>query len=182
MVVGCYTFERLMSAFERTVVFPMAHCPGPTASPPVPSTPGSRGYEEVDAQTFAEWGELACHALCILHSATRWHGCPLPHSWLGHSSILCLPHVLLTLVPGVDYLKYDNCFAPASDWIIDRCEERAWRLGWVAVGRARCHPASWKALDTLHPCPLSSWLPACRCGECPSRGAAACRAPGWVVS
>ncbi|KAL4435858.1 hypothetical protein ABPG77_000620 [Micractinium sp. CCAP 211/92] len=38
--------------------------------------PGSRGYEEVDAQTFAEW--------------------------------------------GVDYLKYDNCFAPASDWIIDR--------------------------------------------------------------
>ncbi|KAL4458746.1 hypothetical protein ABPG75_013611 [Micractinium tetrahymenae] len=38
--------------------------------------PGSRGYEAVDAQTWADW--------------------------------------------GVDYLKYDNCFAPASDWIVDR--------------------------------------------------------------
>jgi len=38
--------------------------------------PGSRGYEEIDAQTFASF--------------------------------------------GVDYLKYDNCFAPEEDWIIDR--------------------------------------------------------------
>ena len=21
---------------------------------------------------------------------------------------------------GVDFLKYDNCYAPASDWIVDR--------------------------------------------------------------
>ncbi|KAL4458745.1 hypothetical protein ABPG75_013610 [Micractinium tetrahymenae] len=38
--------------------------------------PGSLGYEEVDAQTFAEW--------------------------------------------GVDYLKYDNCFAKREDWVLDR--------------------------------------------------------------
>jgi alpha-galactosidase len=38
--------------------------------------PGSRGFEKVDAQTWADW--------------------------------------------GVDYLKYDNCWAPASDWVIDR--------------------------------------------------------------
>lgn len=38
--------------------------------------PGSRGYEEKDAQTWASW--------------------------------------------GVDYLKYDNCYAPAEDWVIDR--------------------------------------------------------------
>ncbi|KAI7846119.1 hypothetical protein COHA_000380 [Chlorella ohadii] len=38
--------------------------------------PGSRGFEKVDAQTWAEW--------------------------------------------GIDYLKYDNCWAPASDWVIDR--------------------------------------------------------------
>ena len=23
---------------------------------------------------------------------------------------------------GVSYLKYDNCFAPAKDWIVDRYE------------------------------------------------------------
>lgn len=38
--------------------------------------PGSRGHEQADAQTFADF--------------------------------------------GVDFLKYDNCFAPPSDWIVDR--------------------------------------------------------------
>lgn len=38
--------------------------------------PGSRGYENEDAATFANW--------------------------------------------GVDFLKYDNCFAPPNDWIVDR--------------------------------------------------------------
>ena len=38
--------------------------------------PGSRHKEELDAQTFADW--------------------------------------------GIDYLKYDNCWAPASDWVVDR--------------------------------------------------------------
>jgi alpha-galactosidase len=38
--------------------------------------PGSLGFEEQDAQTYASW--------------------------------------------GVDYLKYDNCYAQASDWVIDR--------------------------------------------------------------
>eukprot|EP00891_Asterochloris_glomerata_P004554 jgi/Astpho2/4554/e_gw1.00067.147.1_t len=38
--------------------------------------PGSRHNEELDAQTFADW--------------------------------------------GIDYLKYDNCWAPASDWVVDR--------------------------------------------------------------
>jgi alpha-galactosidase len=38
--------------------------------------PGSRFFEEQDAQTYAEW--------------------------------------------GVDLLKYDNCYAPSSDWVIDR--------------------------------------------------------------
>ena len=39
--------------------------------------PGSRFHEDLDAQSFADW--------------------------------------------GVDYLKYDNCWAPPTDWVIDRC-------------------------------------------------------------
>lgn len=28
--------------------------------------------------------------------------------------------LLPLLLPGVDMLKYDNCFAPAADWVVDR--------------------------------------------------------------
>ena len=36
-------------------------------------------------------------------------------------SPLRTPHLACPCPPaGIDYLKYDNCFAPASDWVIDR--------------------------------------------------------------
>eukprot|EP00884_Botryococcus_braunii_P001120 jgi/Botrbrau1/11008/Bobra.101_1s0006.1 len=51
--------------------------------------PGSRGFEPVDAASFAEW--------------------------------------------GIDYLKYDNCYAPPSDWVIDRYQAMGTALN--ATGR-----------------------------------------------
>ena len=50
--------------------------PIPPTHPTHPLSAGSRGYEVVDAATWAEW--------------------------------------------GVDYLKYDNCYAPPEDWVVDR--------------------------------------------------------------
>ncbi len=38
-----------------------------------------------------------------------------PQPWSSFS-----PHVPSIAGPGVDYLKYDNCFAKREDWVLDR--------------------------------------------------------------
>lgn len=60
--------------------------------------PGSLGYEEHDAKTFAEWVR-PCHS-CFL---TFWETGPWPEIQTISSNNAWLKF------QGIDYLKYDNC-------------------------------------------------------------------------
>lgn len=62
--------------------------------------PGSLGYEDQDAKTFASW---------VLTNII----------FLASFSFICMRYFLLTysifIIPqGVDYLKYDNCYNPGT--------------------------------------------------------------------
>ncbi|RZS16593.1 hypothetical protein BHM03_00048607, partial [Ensete ventricosum] len=63
--------------------------------------PGSLGYEDQDAQTFASWVCKICLNVKLL---------------LCHASFVWSVFILLLwlLLQGVDYLKYDNCNNPGT--------------------------------------------------------------------
>ena len=54
---------------------------------------------------------------------------------------------------GVDFLKYDNCYAPASDWIIDRYHTFAALLGkfWRLLFSSQCSILCY-SVNMLVPC------------------------------
>lgn len=80
---------------------------------------------------------------------------------------------------GVDYLKYDNCFAPAKDWVIDRYA--AMRNALNATGRPIIYSlCEWGVADPWTWAPQArpaAALPPCHPRACCGCAAAALRLP-----